>query len=48
MTAIAYQAADEEAGRWGFACLDALQVFDREDGRLRLEPLLRECVASAV
>lgn len=48
VTAIAYQAADEEAGRWVFACLDALQVFDREDGRLRLEPLLRECVASAV
>ncbi|MGW2748223.1 hypothetical protein [Streptomyces sp. NPDC001450] len=47
VTAIAYETGgDEEEARWVLACLDALQVFDREeDGRLRLEPLLRQCLA---
>ncbi|MFJ3662610.1 hypothetical protein ACIPPM_19365 [Streptomyces sp. NPDC090119] len=35
---------DEEEARWIISCLDALQVFDREDGHLRLEPILRGCV----
>ncbi|WP_329172525.1 hypothetical protein OG754_10910 [Streptomyces decoyicus] len=48
VTAIAYQTGDEEEARWVFACLDALQVFDREDAQLRLEPLLRQCVALGV
>ncbi|MFE8990480.1 hypothetical protein ACFYMI_22115 [Streptomyces collinus] len=48
MTAIAYETSgDEEEARWVFACLDAMQVFDREeDGRLRLEPLLRKCLST--
>ncbi|MFF8393106.1 hypothetical protein [Streptomyces sp. NPDC016172] len=48
VTAIAYETSgDEEEARWVFACLDAMQVFDREeDGRLRLEPLLRECLST--
>ncbi|MFE2696342.1 hypothetical protein [Streptomyces mirabilis] len=32
VTAIAYQAADEEAGRWVFACLDALQGLTGRTG----------------
>ncbi|MFJ8749080.1 hypothetical protein ACIREO_07070 [Streptomyces sp. NPDC102441] len=47
VTAVALAVAgleDEEEARWIVSCLDALQVFDREDGHLRLEPLLRECV----
>ncbi|MGP8298575.1 hypothetical protein ACTPOK_11615 [Streptomyces inhibens] len=48
VTAIAYQTGDEEEARWVLACLDALQVFDREDTQLRLEPLLRQCVALGV
>ncbi|WP_328369091.1 hypothetical protein OG800_43010 [Streptomyces sp. NBC_00445] len=49
VTAVAVQAGfvvqDENEARWIVTCLDALQVFDREDGQLRLEPLLRECAA---
>lgn len=48
VTAVALTVAgleDEEEARWIVSCLDALQVFDREDGHLRLEPFLRECVA---
>ncbi|MFF7276197.1 hypothetical protein [Streptomyces griseorubiginosus] len=48
VTAVAMTAArieDEDEARWIVTCLDALQVFDREHGQLRLEPLLRECVA---
>jgi hypothetical protein len=48
VTAVAVAAAqieDEEEARWIVACLDALQVFDRVDGQMRLEPLLRECAA---
>ncbi|MFD5656531.1 hypothetical protein [Streptomyces hirsutus] len=47
VTAIAYESGgDEDEARWVFACLDALQVFDREEGgRLRLEPLLRQCLS---
>ncbi|MEU5015172.1 hypothetical protein AB0G35_33845 [Streptomyces sp. NPDC021749] len=45
VTALAYETGDEEEARWVFACLDALQVFDREDAQLRLEPLLRQCMA---
>ncbi|MGA5201120.1 hypothetical protein [Streptomyces variegatus] len=48
VTAIAYETSgDEEEARWVFACLDAMQVFDREeDGRLRLEPLLLKCLST--
>ncbi|KOG52546.1 NUP-1 protein [Streptomyces griseoflavus] len=45
VTAIAYQTGDEEEARWVFSCLDAFQVFDRDGMQLRLEPLLRQCVA---
>lgn len=45
MADAACQIKDEEEVRWVFACLDALQVFDREDTQLRLEPLLRQCMA---
>ncbi|MGW1810017.1 hypothetical protein [Streptomyces sp. NPDC002078] len=46
LTAVAVQGElDEDEARWIVACLDALQVFDREGTQLRLEPLLRECVA---
>ncbi|MFJ9928517.1 hypothetical protein ACIRU5_21120 [Streptomyces misionensis] len=45
VTAVAVQIEDEDEARWIVTCLDALQVFDREDTQLRLEPLLRECVA---
>lgn len=45
VTAVALKIEDEEEARWIVGCLDALQVFDREHTELRLEPLLRECVA---
>ncbi|NEY32674.1 hypothetical protein GTU99_10800 [Streptomyces sp. PRKS01-65] len=47
MTAVAVRAGvdDEDEARWVVDCLDALQVFDREDAQLRLEPVLRQCVA---
>ncbi|QDI71355.1 hypothetical protein CD934_23740 [Streptomyces calvus] len=45
VTAVALKIEDEDEARWIVSCLDALQVFDREDTQLRLEPLLRECVA---
>jgi hypothetical protein len=45
VTAVALKIEDEDEGRWIVNCLDALQVFDREDTQLRLEPLLRQCVA---
>ncbi|MCX5380845.1 hypothetical protein [Streptomyces sp. NBC_00091] len=56
VTAVAVQIEDEDEARWIAACLDALQVFDREDldalqatdrkdAQLCLEPLLRDCVA---
>ncbi|MFD5749552.1 hypothetical protein [Streptomyces sp. NPDC127033] len=46
LTAVAVQGElDEDEARWIVTCLDALQVFDREGTQLRLEPLLRECVA---
>ncbi|WP_328409965.1 hypothetical protein OG542_09710 [Streptomyces violaceus] len=47
VTAVAVRARieDEAEAEWIVTCLDALQVFDREDTQLRLEPLLRECVA---
>ncbi|PWG12322.1 hypothetical protein DF268_17150 [Streptomyces sp. V2] len=44
LTALVCQTDDEEEARWIFACLDALQVFDRQEGQLRLEPVLRQCV----
>ncbi|MFM9613224.1 hypothetical protein [Streptomyces niveiscabiei] len=43
LTALVCQTDDEEEAHWVLACLDALQVFDREDGQLRLEPVLRQC-----
>ncbi|ELS57075.1 hypothetical protein [Streptomyces viridochromogenes] len=45
VTAVALKIEDEDEAQWVVNCLDALQVFDREDTQLRLEPLLRECVA---
>ncbi|MEV4879634.1 hypothetical protein [Streptomyces cyaneofuscatus] len=46
VTAVAVRNEDEEEARWIVTCLEALQVFDREETQLlRLEPLLRECVA---
>ncbi|MFD5128005.1 ribonuclease E domain-containing protein [Streptomyces olindensis] len=45
VTAVALKIEDEDEARWIVSSLDALQVFDREDTQLRLEPLLRECVA---
>ncbi|MEU7381665.1 hypothetical protein AB0A91_16995 [Streptomyces sp. NPDC042207] len=44
VTAVACRIDNEEEARWIFTCLDALQVFDREDTQLRLEPLLRQCL----
>ncbi|MFD9219632.1 hypothetical protein ACFWDI_06300 [Streptomyces sp. NPDC060064] len=44
VTAVAVQIEDEHEAQWIVACLDALQVFDREDTHVRLEPLLRQCV----
>ncbi|AXG76631.1 hypothetical protein [Streptomyces paludis] len=43
LTAIAYRTGDEEEAAWCFACLDALQVFDRDGSQLRLEPVLLQC-----
>ncbi|MFI6346129.1 hypothetical protein [Streptomyces sp. NPDC050560] len=48
VAAIDEQMGDEEEARWIFTCLDALQVFDHEEGQLRLEPLLRQCVELVV
>lgn len=48
VTAVALKIEDEDQARWIVNCLDALQVFDREDVQLRLEPLLRQCVALRV
>ncbi|MEU6350344.1 hypothetical protein ABZ896_13575 [Streptomyces sp. NPDC047072] len=45
VTAVAVQIEDEHEAQWIVACLDALQVFDREDNHVRLELLLRRCVA---
>ncbi|MFD0271965.1 hypothetical protein ACFVGY_36165 [Streptomyces sp. NPDC127106] len=46
VTAVALRIEDEDEARWVVTCLDALQVLDREKNHLlRLEPLLRECVA---
>ncbi|MFJ2568561.1 hypothetical protein OIE49_26880 [Streptomyces sp. NBC_01788] len=45
VTAVALKIDDEDEARWIVDFLDALQVFDREDTQLRLEPVLRECVA---
>ncbi|MET8980500.1 hypothetical protein ABZX85_33320 [Streptomyces sp. NPDC004539] len=48
LTALVCQTDDEEEARWIFACLDALQVFDRQEGQLRLEPMLRQCIRLSV
>ncbi|WP_176732569.1 MULTISPECIES: hypothetical protein [unclassified Streptomyces] len=45
VTVVAMQIEDEHEAQWIVACLDALQVFDREDTHVRLESLLRQCVA---
>ncbi|NXY93124.1 hypothetical protein HYE82_01540 [Streptomyces sp. BR123] len=45
VTAVAVRIEDEDEAQWIVGCLSALQVFDREDTRMRLEPLLRQCVA---
>ncbi|MER7730089.1 hypothetical protein ABTX80_04335 [Streptomyces erythrochromogenes] len=46
VAAIALRIEDEDEARWVVTCLDALQVLDRQENHLlRLEPLLRECVA---
>jgi hypothetical protein len=44
VTAIACRIESEEEAHWALDCLEALQVFDREDTQLRLEPLLRQCM----
>ncbi|MFD7551069.1 hypothetical protein [Streptomyces sp. NPDC059816] len=46
VTAVAVRIEDEDEARWIVNCLDALQVFDRDDTQLRLEPLLRHCMAA--
>ncbi|WP_371674122.1 hypothetical protein OG985_44565 [Streptomyces sp. NBC_00289] len=43
VTAVALKIEDEDEGRWLVNCLEALQMFDREDTQLRLLPLLRQC-----
>ncbi|MCD9872898.1 hypothetical protein [Streptomyces guryensis] len=49
LTAVAVKVeVDEDEARWIVTGLDALQVFDREGTLLRLEPLLRQCVALRV
>ncbi|UXX98119.1 hypothetical protein N7U49_48390 (plasmid) [Streptomyces sp. AD2-2] len=48
VTAVALKIEDEDEARWIVSCLDALQVLDREDTQLRLEPLLHQCVALGV
>ncbi|MEV6759624.1 hypothetical protein AB0N16_03030 [Streptomyces sp. NPDC051105] len=48
VTAVAVRIEDEDEARWIANCLDTLQAFDREDTQLRLEPLLRQCVALRV
>ncbi|MFJ4203975.1 hypothetical protein ACIP2Y_30675 [Streptomyces sviceus] len=48
VTAVALEIEDEGEARWIVNCLDVLQVFDREDVQLRLEPLLRQCVTLRV
>ncbi|MFF3630282.1 hypothetical protein [Streptomyces sp. NPDC002164] len=48
VTAVAVRIEDEDEAHWIVTCLDALQVFDREDTQLRLEPLLRQCAALRV
>ncbi|MFJ3143652.1 hypothetical protein ACIPJM_14540 [Streptomyces halstedii] len=45
VTAVALKIDDEDEARWIVDFLDVLQVFDREDTQLRLEPVLRGCVA---
>ncbi|KOG54626.1 hypothetical protein ADK75_13370 [Streptomyces virginiae] len=45
VNAVTVQIADEDEARRVVACLDALQVFDREESQLRLEPPLGDCVA---
>ncbi|MGW1379275.1 hypothetical protein ACWD6P_34110 [Streptomyces sp. NPDC002446] len=45
VTAVAVRIEDEDEARWIVSSLDVLQVFDREETQLRLEPLLRQCVA---
>ncbi len=45
-TAVALKIDDEDEARLIVDFLGTLQVFDREDTQLRLEPVLRECVAS--
>ncbi|MEU3903845.1 hypothetical protein AB0F20_08490 [Streptomyces goshikiensis] len=46
VAAVALRIEDEDEARWVVSCLDALQVLDgQENHLLRLEPLLRECVA---
>ncbi|KUF16645.1 hypothetical protein [Streptomyces silvensis] len=45
VTAVALKIEDEDEARWIVNCLDALQVFDRKDTQMYLEPLLRQCMA---
>ncbi|MFJ6988395.1 MULTISPECIES: hypothetical protein [unclassified Streptomyces] len=42
--ALKIEGEDEDEARLIVACLDALQVLDRVDTQVRLEPLLRQCV----
>ncbi len=45
VTAVVLKIDDEDEAEWIVDRLDALHVFGREDTQLRLEPVLRECVA---
>ncbi|MFF2658168.1 hypothetical protein ACFVUH_12465 [Kitasatospora sp. NPDC058032] len=45
VTAVAVRIEDEDEANWIVTCLDALQVFDHEGSHLRMEPLLRRCMA---
>ncbi|MEV0908149.1 hypothetical protein [Streptomyces hokutonensis] len=44
VTAVALKIEDEDEARWIVDCLDALQVLDRSNTQLRLEPVLHQCV----
>ncbi|MFJ9707322.1 hypothetical protein [Streptomyces sp. NPDC101234] len=48
VTAVALKIEDEDEARWIVSCLDALQVLDRDNTQLRLEPLLHQCVIQSL
>lgn len=44
VTAVAVRIEDEDEAHWIVVCLDSLQVFERVDSQVHLEPLLRSCM----